>query len=53
MPRDFTSRSCLRLTVEIQLAFHPSDPFLINNQNMTGNSVEKLCCVQGKITSKT
>ena len=37
------SWSRLRLTVKIQFALHPCDPFLINNYNMTGNSVEKQC----------
>ena len=36
-----TSSSRLELTVQIQLALHPYDPFLINNRNMTGSSVEK------------
>ena len=31
----------LKLTVQIKLALYPCDPFLINNRNMTGNSVEK------------
>ena len=35
----FLSR--LKLTVQIQLALHPCDPFSINHPNMTGNSVEK------------
>ena len=36
-----TSWSRLKLTVQIQLALHPCNPFLINNRNMAGNSVEK------------
>ena len=39
------SLSHLKLTVQIQLALHPCDPFLINQRNMTGNSVEKYCFV--------
>ena len=31
-----TSWSRLKLTVQIQLALHPCDPFLISNRNMTG-----------------
>ena len=31
----------LKSQLQIQLAFHPFDPFLINNRNMTRNSVEK------------
>ena len=27
--------------VELQLALHPCNPFLINNRNITDNSVEK------------
>ena len=33
--------SCSRL----QLAFYLCDPFLMNNRNMAGNSVEKKCLV--------
>ena len=40
-----TSWSRLKLTVQIQLAFHPCDPFLMNNRNMTGNIVEKCFAV--------
>ena len=29
------------VAVQIQLALYPRDAFLINNRNMTGNSVEK------------
>ena len=29
----------LTLTVQIQLTFHPCNPVLINNRNMTDNSV--------------
>ena len=53
------SSSRLKLTVQIQLALHPSDPFLINNHNMTGNSTEKYCFValnvklQAKLRFKT
>ena len=36
-----TSCSRLKLTVQIQLALHPCDPFLINNRNITSNSAEK------------
>ena len=36
-----TSWIRLKLTVQIQLVLYPCDPFLINNRNMTGNSVEK------------
>ena len=36
-----TSWSRLKLSVQIQLAFYPCDPFLTNNCSMTGNSVEK------------
>ena len=38
---NYTFWSLLKLTVQIQLALHPCDLFLINNCNMTGNSVEK------------
>ena len=37
-----TSESRLKLTVQKQLALYP---FLTNNRNMTGNSVEKKCFV--------
>ena len=33
--------SSLKLTVQIQLALSPCNPVLINNHNMTGNSVDK------------
>ena len=36
-----TSSSRLWLTVQTQFALHPCDPFLRNNRNMTGNSVQK------------
>ena len=36
-----TSWSWLNLTVQLQLVLYPYDPFLINNWNMTANSVEK------------
>ena len=36
-----SSWSRLKMTVQIQLALYPCDPFLINNRNMTGNSVQK------------
>ena len=36
-----TSLSRIKLTVEIQLANNPYNQFLINNRNMTGNSVKK------------
>ena len=39
--RNSTSWSRLDLTVQLQLALYPCDPFLINNHNMNGNSVEK------------
>ena len=35
----------VKLTVQIQVAIHPCDPFLINNRNVAGNSVEKHCFV--------
>ena len=44
-----TSWSRLKLTVQTQLALHPCDPFLINNRNMTGNSVEKCFAVSNVI----
>ena len=31
----------LNFSVQIQLALHPCDPFLVNNRIMTGNIVEK------------
>ena len=39
----WNSTSCIRLklTVEIQPFRYPCDPYLINNRNMTDNSVEK------------
>ena len=40
-----TSGRYLKLTVEIELAPDPCDPFLINNRNMTCNSVENYCFV--------
>ena len=42
MLRNSTSASCLKLTVQKQLALYP---FLTNNHKMTGNSVEKKCFV--------
>ena len=33
-------KSRLQLTVQIQLALHPCDPFLKNNCNMNDNGVE-------------
>ena len=33
--------SSLKLTVQIQLALSPCNPFLINDHNMTSNSVDK------------
>ena len=36
-----TSWSRLKLTAEIQPFRYPCDPYLINNRNMTDNSVEK------------
>ena len=35
----------LKLTVQIQLALRPGDPFLMKNCNMTGNIVEKYFAV--------
>ena len=53
MLQNSTSRSHLSLTVQVQLVLHPCNPFLINNRNMTGSSVEKdFCCVECEITSK-
>ena len=40
-----TSWSRLKLTVQIQLALHPCDPFLINNRIMIGKIVEKCFAV--------
>ena len=40
-----TSWSVLKLTVPTELPHHPWDPFLINNYNMTGNSVENHCFI--------
>ena len=31
----------LKLTVQLQLALYPYNPFLVDNRNMTSNSVEK------------
>ena len=47
-----TSGTRLKLTVQKQLALYP---FLTNNCNMTGNSVEQkmFCCVECKIRSET
>ena len=46
-----TSGSRLKLIIQKQFALYP---FLTNNRNMTGNSVEKkICCVECKIRSKT
>ena len=45
MLRKSTSWSRLKLTVQIQLALHSCNPFLINNRNMTGNIIEKKCFV--------
>ena len=51
---NFTSSSLLRLTDQMHLALHRFHPFLINNCNMTSNSVEKHCFFVGcKMTSKT
>ena len=41
MLRNSTSGSRLKLTFQKKFALYPCDPFLINNRNMTGNSVEK------------
>ena len=41
MRRNCTSWIRQKLTVQIQISLHLCDPFLINNHNMTGNSVEK------------
>ena len=35
----------LKLTVQIQLALHSCDRFLINNRNMGGNNIEKCFAV--------
>ena len=35
------SWSGLKVIVQIQVAPHPCDPFLVNSDNMTGNSLEK------------
>ena len=42
------SWSNLKLTIQIQLVFHPCTSFLINNCNITGYSVKKIifCCVE-------
>ena len=40
-----TSWSRLKLTVQVKLFFSPCDPFLVNNGNVTGKSVEKHCLV--------
>ena len=40
-----TSWSRLNLPVQIQIALHPCDLFLINNRNMTSNSVKQKCFV--------
>lgn len=40
-----TSSSHSKVTVHIQLALYTCDPFLKNNCNMIGNSVEKHCFV--------
>ena len=40
-----TSSFSLNVTVPIQFALHPCDPFFINNCNMIRNSVEKHCFV--------
>ena len=40
---NYTYCSCLKLTVQLQLALHPYDLFLINNRNVTGDIVEKYC----------
>ena len=40
-----TSSNHLKLTVQIQLALHPCDLFLINDRKMTGNKVENYCFV--------
>ena len=45
LPWNSTSSSCLKLTVQIQLALCPCNPFLINNHNVTGNNAEKHCYV--------
>ena len=41
MPWNCTSWSHLKLTVELQPFLYPYDPYLINNRNVTDNSVEK------------
>ena len=45
MLRNSTSRSRLKLTVQMKLSLYPCDPFLINSYNVTGNKVEKHCLV--------
>ena len=40
-----TSWSYLKLTVQIQLALHPCDPFVITNCSMTDISVKNYCFV--------
>ena len=40
MPWNSTSWSCLKLTVQIQLALYPCNLFLTNNCNTTDNGVE-------------
>ena len=42
---NFTSSSHLKSTDQIQLALYSCDTFLINNRNITDNSVEKHCFV--------
>ena len=42
-----TSWSSLKLNVQIQLALHPCDPFLLSNRNMTGKCWKIMfCCVE-------
>ena len=38
-----TPSGYFKLTVQIELALHPCNPFLINNRNTAGNIVEKQC----------
>ena len=41
---ELQSSSLMKLTVQIQLALHPCDLFLINN-NTAGNSAEQHCYI--------
>ena len=51
---ELASWSSLKLTFQIKHALLPSDSLIINNHNMTDNSVKKqFCCVELEIISKT